>query len=268
MRAIIVDDEPLMLRRFARLSADIKDFTIVGKFESAQKALAFAAENDFEAAFLDVAMPITNGVELAKELRKIHPDLIIVFVSAYDKYLWDFNQIGGDYYILKPYRKETLEMAMQRLRLLLYRQKKEIYIQTFGRFLVQKNGRVVPLLGKAKEILALVVTRRGKEISNEELYCTIWDGRPYSNDDMTVYYNALGRLRRTLKAEHMEDLLISTTRGQLINTALFDCDYYAWQDNNMGERDRFEGEFMKEYSWGEEILSEILKETASPQKEG
>ena len=260
MRAIIVDDEPLMLRRFARLSADIKDFTIVGKFESAQKALAFAAENDFEAAFLDVAMPITNGVELAKELRKIHPDLIIVFVSAYDKYLWDFNQIGGDYYIIKPYEKETLEMMMERIRLLAQRQQKKLYIQTFGRFVVLKEGKPLPLTGKAKEILALVVTRRGKEISNEEIYTTLWEDRPYSNVEMTVYYNALRRLKTALKKEEVSELLISTPRGQMINTDMFDCDYYAWQDKNMGARDRFEGEFLSEYFWGESILAGLLNE--------
>ena len=258
MRAIIVDDEPLMLRRFARLSEDIPDLNIVGEFESAKKALAFATTHTFEAAFLDVAMPITNGIELAKELRKIRPDVIIVFVSAYDEYVWDFNQIGGDYYVIKPYNKEVLLMMMERLRLLLQRQQKDLFIQTFGRFLVLRNGMPVPLSGKAKEILALVVTRRGKEISNEEIYSTIWEDRPYGNVEMTVYYNALRRLKQALKKEGLEDLLISTKRGQLVNTSLFDCDYYAWQDKNMGSRDRFEGEFLSEYSWGEYILSGIL----------
>ncbi len=260
MRAIIVDDEPLMLKRFTRLASDIPDLNVVGQFESAEKALCYVAENPFEAAFLDVAMPVKNGVQLAKELRVIRPDVIIVFVSAYDDYLWDFNQIGGDYYILKPYNKETLEMAMERLRLLLQRQQKELFIQTFGRFLVLKNGKPIPLSGKAKEILALIVTRRGKEISNEEIYSTVWEDRPYGNVEMTVYYNALRRLKQVLKQEHLEDLLISTQRGQLVNTALFDCDYYAWQDNNMGARDRFEGEFMSEYSWGEFILAGILND--------
>ena len=260
MRAIIVDDEPLMLKRFARLSADIADLNIVGQFESAQRAVAFAKEHPFEAAFLDVAMPITNGIELAKELRGIRPDVIIVFVSAYDEYLWDFNQIGGDYYIIKPYNQETLKMTMEKLRLLLQRQQKDLFIQTFGRFLVLRNGKPLPLSGQAKEILALIVTRRGKEISNEEIYSTVWEDRPYGNVEMTVYYNALRRLKQVLKAEHLEDLLISTQRGQLVNTALFDCDYYAWQDKNMGKRDRFEGEFMSEYSWGEYILAGILNE--------
>lgn len=260
MRAIVVDDEPLMLKRFKRLASGIKDLNIVGQFESTESALNYAAENPFEAAFLDVAMPIKNGVQLAKELRRLRADIIIVFVSAYDDYVWDFNQVGGDYYILKPYSKETLEMAMQRLRLLLQRQQKDVFIQTFGRFLVLKNGTPLPLSGKAKEILALIVTRRGKEISNEEIYSTIWEDRPYGNVEMTVYYNALRRLKQVLKNEHLEELLISTQRGQLVNTSLFDCDYYTWQDKNAGSRDRFEGEFMTEYSWGECLLPGILND--------
>ena len=260
MRAIVVDDEPLMLRRFVRLSAQIPDLMIVGQFDSAEKALIYARKNPIEVAFLDVAMPVTNGIELARELRKIHGEIIIVFVSAYDEYIWDFNQIGGDYYIIKPYTQKVLEMAMERVRLLTARQQKDIYIQTFGRFVVMVNGRPLPLSGKAKEILALIVTRRGKEISNEEIYSCVWENRPYGNVEMTVYYNALRKLKAVLKDAGLSELLMSTKRGQIINTALFDCDYYAWQDKNMGKRDRFEGEFLSEYTWGEAILSRILRE--------
>lgn len=262
MRAIIVDDEPLMLRRFERLSAGSKDLNIIGRFETAEDALDFAKEQPFETAFLDIAMPVMNGIELAKELRKIRTDIIIVFVSAHDRYLWDFNQIDGDYYIIKPYSKETLEKTMKRLHLILHRQEKALFVQTFGRFMVLKNGRPLPLAGKPKEILALIVSRRGKEMSNEEIYGTIWENRPYGNVEMTVYYNALRKLKRILKEEGIEDFLLSTRRGQMVNTSMFDCDYYSWLDRNIGgARDRFEGEFMSEYSWGEYILSEILSDT-------
>lgn len=260
MRAILVDDEPLMLKRFTRLSKDIPDLHIVGQFESAEAALQYARENPVELAFLDVAMPIMNGIELARELRALRQDILIVFVSAYDEYVWDSNKIGGDYYIIKPYDKETLEMVMERVRLIAERQKKELYIQTFGRFIVFRRGRPIHLTGKAKEILALIVTRRGREISNEELFSTIWENRPYSNKNMSVFYNALRRLRDTLKSEGLEHLLISSARGQVVDTSLFDCDYYAYLDRNMEIRDRFEGEFLSEYSWGEYILANILNE--------
>ncbi len=258
MRAIIVDDEPIMIKRFVRLSEDIPDIQIVGRFETAADALKYAKSNVIDVAFLDVEMPRKNGIEIAKELRAIRPDVIIVFITAYDNYILDFNRIGGDYYIIKPYNRETLEMMMERIRLIARRQQKRVYIQTFGRFLVLKDGHPVQLTGKAKEILALVVTRRGREISNEEIFSTVWEGREYSNASMGVFYNALRRLRQTLESEDIGDLLLSAPRGQVINTALFDCDYYAWQDGNMNARDKFEGEFLTEYSWGEYILANIM----------
>lgn len=260
MRAIIVDDEQLMLKRFVRLSAELADLQIVGRFTSAQEALQFAKQQPIELAFLDVEMPEMDGIALAQKLRELYADIIIVFVSAYEDYLWDSNRIGGDYYLLKPYNRQTLEMVMERIRLLAQRQKKRIYVQTFGRFLVLKDGKPVPLTGKAKEILALVVTRRGKEISNEAIYSTLWEERTYSNVNMNVYYNALRRLRRALKAAELEGMLISTSRGQMVDTKLFDCDYYAWLDQNMREEDRFDGEFLSEYSWGESLLADILNE--------
>lgn len=260
MRAIIVDDEPLMLKRFVRLSEGIPDLNIVGEFESAQDALEYAGNNQVELAFLDVAMPVINGIELAKKLREIRRDILIVFVSAYEEYIWDSNQIGGDYYVIKPYNRETLEMVMERIRLMSHRQRKELYIQTFGRFVVLRDGKPLPFTGKAKEILALVVTRRGREISNEELYSTIWENRVYSNENMNVFYNALCRLRRALKKMGLEKLLISSAHGQMINTELFDCDYYSWLDKNIENRDKFAGEFMSEYSWGEYILANMVGE--------
>ena len=257
MRTIVVDDEKLMLKRFERLSKDIENINIVGQFDNAKDALEFCENHKVDLAFLDVEMPITNGIVLANSLKQIRKDILIVFISAFDNYIWDSNKVGSDYYIVKPYTKETLEMVMEKIRLLSYRQHKPLYIQTFGRFLVYRDGEPLKLRGKAKEILALVVTRRGKEISNEEIYCTLWEDREYSNDHMSVYYNALGRLRKFLKENNLESLLISTARGQLVDTQMFDCDYYDWVDKNPKDRDRFEGEFMAEYSWGEYYLNEI-----------
>ncbi len=260
MRAMIVDDEPLMIRKFVRLTEGMADLNVVGQFEDAQDALEYAKNNPIEVAFLDVEIPGINGIDLARELKKIRNNMIIVFITAYDEYIRDSNEIGADYYIIKPYTKQVLEIMMEKLRLLAERQHKDIYIQMFGRFLVKKNGKPVQLTGKAKEILALVVSRRGKEISNEEIYSTLWEDRPYSNACMSVYYNALRRLKNALRKEDIQDILVPTPRGQTVNTELFDCDYYAWQDKNMDTRDSFEGEFLSEYSWGEYMLANILNE--------
>ena len=259
MHAILVDDEPFMLKRFVRLSANIPDINIVGQFESGAEALAFVRKNPVEIAFLDVEMPIMNGIDLAKQLRELRHDIMIVFVSAYNDYIWDSNRIGGDYYLMKPYSEETLEMAMERIRLIARRQAKKLYVQTFGRFLVLREGKPLPLAGKAKEILALIITKRGKEISNETIYSTIWEGREYNNANMGVYYNALRRLKTALRNADCGELLISTRYGQRVNTEMFDCDYYAWQDKNINAEHVFRGDFLSEYSWAEETLATMMR---------
>lgn len=260
MKTIVVDDEAIMLRSFTRLSDGIDSIEIMGKFEYVEDALAYAQENLVELAILDVKMPGMSGIELAVKLREQHPDVLIVFISAYDEYVRDSNTIGGDYYIVKPYTRETIEMMAKKMELLSGRLKKHIYIQMFGRFNVLKDGVPLKLSGKTKEILALVASRCGKEISNEEIYSTIWEGREYSNVNMKVYYNALKRLKENLTENQVSDLLISTSRGQMLNTKLCDCDYYAWKNKNAGAGEEFEGEFLSEYSWGEYILGGILSD--------
>lgn len=258
MRAILVDDEPIMLKSFMRNSAGISELNVVAQFQNAEDALAFAKENDFELALLDVQLPQMNGIELAVKLRELHPELLVVFISAYDEYVRDSNRIGGDYYIVKPYKKETIEMMVKKMSLLCTRLQKEVYLQMFGKFNVLHNGVPLQMQGKTKEILALIACRRGKEISNEEIYSTVWEGREYSNEHMKTYYNAMKRLKGILTEAGIGDLIRSTPHGQMLNTDMCDCDYFAWQDKNPDSRVRFEGEFLSEYSWGEYILADIL----------
>ena len=260
MRAVIVDDEPIMIRSFLRNTAGIEDFAVVAKFEDPQDACDYLLANPVDAVFLDIEMPGMNGMELAGLLKAAQPDLLIVFITAYENYIKESNALGADYYIVKPYTPETMEQVISRLRRLLPdRKDKEIFLQTFGRFILFKNGQPVPLVGKTKEILALITSRRGREISNEELYTTIWEGRAYDNIQMKVYYNALRRLRDTLEKAGIPDLILSTARGQLLNTAICDCDYIAWLEGRPDSRSTFEGEFLTEYTWAEPLLADLLE---------
>lgn len=262
MKAIVVDDERLMLAKFVRLAQGIEDLEVVGAFKDTQDALGFACNSCVDVAFLDVEMPWIDGIELAGRLRELRPDMLIVLVTAYESYIHEANRIGADYYVMKPYNAQVLHVMMEKLRLLAARQSRNVHIQTFGRFLVRKGGKPVPLTGKAKEILALVVTRRGKEISNEAIYSTIWENRPCDNTSMSVYYNALKRLKDALARAGLDGLLVSTPHGQTVDTSLFDCDFYDWKDGATDVGSRFEGEFLSEYSWGEYLIGELISAKA------
>ena len=75
---------------------------------------------------------------------------------------------------------------------------------------------------------------------------------------MKTYYNALSRLKRILADSGDGNLLISTPHGQMLNMDLCDCDYFDWLNRNIDSQNRFEGEFLSEYSWGESILADLL----------
>lgn len=262
MRAIIVDDEPIMIRSFKRLTQQISNLEIMESFYYPDEALEYVEHHPIDVAFLDVEMPIMNGIELAKKLRSVQSNLMVVFITAYDTYVHESNALQADYYIVKPYTKETIEFVVKRLAKLAgeSEKKKPLYIKCFGRFTLLKDGKPVSLVGKAKEILAYLVTKRGHEVSNEEIYRVLWEDRYCDNVHMKVYFNAVRRLQDNLEKEGLSELFISTARGKMINTDLFDCDYYAWKDGKSGKEEQFNGEFLSEYSWGEEILAEMTEE--------
>lgn len=264
MRAIIVDDEPIMIRSFKRHTKAVPDFEIVAEFEDSLDARDYVLANQVDAVFLDIEMPEMTGLQLAMQLKQLKPELLIVFVTAYDQYIKESNALGADYYVVKPYSDATMLNLIEKLQKLLpAKDEKSVYVRTFGRFAVLKDGKPISLVGKTKEILALIVSRRGREISNEELYTTIWENREYDNVHMKVYYNALKRLKDALTKAQIGELLISTSRGQMLNTDVCECDLISWLAGNKTGKNAFHGEFMSEYSWGEPMLADLLEEMSA-----
>ena len=109
MKTIIVDDEPIMLKGFARLSRDVEEIELVGQFGDGESALEFMEHNDVDLACLDITMPLMDGLELSDIIREKYPDAMIVFVTAHDEHASEAMGAEGDYYVLKPYTRGVLE---------------------------------------------------------------------------------------------------------------------------------------------------------------
>jgi two-component SAPR family response regulator len=258
MNTILVDDEIWALERFEVECRNLDDISVVGKFQDAHEALIYAENNTVDVAFIDITMPKMDGLELATRLKAIYPKMIVIYVSAHEEYMPQaFRSLTADYFILKPYREEDVKEALERARLLGRRLRKPLSISTFGRFKVLLQGKPLILSGKAKEILALLVSAQGGWLSNEEIYSTIWEDRQYSNKNMKVYHNALKRLRVILQKNEIEGLIISTARAHAVNRELFECDYYQYLEGKKATGD-FRGAFLSEYSWGEHLLADLI----------
>ena len=77
-----------------------------------------AAKNGCDVAFPDIHMRGMNGVEVAKELKKINPKMNIIFVTGFSEYTGDAMRLHASGYIMKPVTKEKVEAELSDLRLL------------------------------------------------------------------------------------------------------------------------------------------------------
>ena len=73
MRAIIADDDKSMRFVLQRALAKYEDIEIIGEYENGGEAVAAFENEQIDAAFLDVDMPIFNGIEAAKLILDISP---------------------------------------------------------------------------------------------------------------------------------------------------------------------------------------------------
>ena len=60
------------------------------------------SQNSFDIAFLDIEMPDINGIELGKKLQNANPDLVLIYITAYNHYLDDALDLGITRFFDKP----------------------------------------------------------------------------------------------------------------------------------------------------------------------
>ena len=91
---LIVDDDPVMIRLLS-LMLDREGYTVHGVTSGAD-ALMLLRNQPIDIMLTDYSMPQMNGVELIRETRKTHPNLIIYIVTAYAAdYLGHYGSVDG-----------------------------------------------------------------------------------------------------------------------------------------------------------------------------
>lgn len=255
MRTILVDDEMLSMRQFEEECRDLPQIELVGKFSRATEALTYAKGHRVHFALLDIEMPGMNGIELARELRELYPDIIIVFVTAHSQYSLEALQMKADYFILKPYERSDIMGALERARMLSRRQKKNVFMQTFGEFTMLVDETPVEFSNpKSKELLAFLVDRRSEMSGMEEIIGSVWAGQPMDSRTINQYRDALAELAAMLDNMGMPELVITSRDQVAVNIRQFDCDYYQYWEDNESVRDAFHGAYMTGYSWAQPTL--------------
>jgi len=113
VKAYLIDDEALALRKLHRVLEQTGRVTIVGESDNPLRALKEIRKLHPDVLFLDIEMPGMSGFELLEHVGEPQP--LVIFTTAYDRYALDAFKVNSIDYLLKPVNTEDLQRALNKL---------------------------------------------------------------------------------------------------------------------------------------------------------
>lgn len=201
IRAVIIDDEKPALDVLHYLLQKDGRVDVVGAFQRPKEALEQIRVLQPDIVFLDMEMPVMNGVDLAGILLESFRDLEVVFVTAHDSYAVEAFRIEALDYLLKPPTPVQLDRAVSR-----YQKKRRLYgeqmmplkqarIVSFGGFDVLNAGGQEDTVKwrtyKSKELMSFLFLKGPAYVPKGQIIQALWpecsDVQAHSNLHTTIY---------------------------------------------------------------------------------
>ncbi len=118
MRALVVDDEPLVRSELVYALGRIGPAIEVGEAGDAVEALRALAAEPYDVVFLDINLPGLSGIEASRVIGKLERAPQIVFVTADDSHAVDAFELAAVDYVVKPVSQARLARTVERVRAL------------------------------------------------------------------------------------------------------------------------------------------------------
>lgn len=140
LRAVIAEDEAVLRDELcAQLAVLWPELEICAQVADGQAALAALERHRPQVLFLDIQMPGPSGMEVA---RRASGRCHVVFVTAHDEFAVDAFEQGAVDYVMKPFARERLVLAIERVQAQLSSQPADLegLLETFARRLVRPRA--------------------------------------------------------------------------------------------------------------------------------
>lgn len=207
--------------------------------------------------FIDVDQYGKAALELADNIKKNYAAVAVAFIAADERYVVEGFEMGIVKYIMKPVENRQVISAMEKLDRK-KRPQKRVQIRTMSHFDVYIDGDLIYFSNsKAKELLALLVDRRGT-VSMETAISVLWENHCYDQNVKQLYRKAISYLRRLFDSYHV-DIFVANRGSCYVRINDFDCDYYQLLLGDEEVIEQFDGAYMFEYPWAEATLVQIEK---------
>jgi len=102
-RVLIVDDSKQVRERLISLLSEHPKIRIVGQAGDGSEAIDALNDLEPDTVILDIRLPGRNGIELLKEIKAAHPEIMVIMLTNYDfdQYRKQCSQFGADHFFNK-----------------------------------------------------------------------------------------------------------------------------------------------------------------------
>jgi len=113
LKVVVADDNPAVLRELVSLLE--AEFDVVSTAENGQLAFEYARRNEPDIVVLDLEMPLLNGIEVTRKLRKLGrtPAVVICSVESDPEIIEAAQQAGALGYVFKARTTRDLIIAVK-----------------------------------------------------------------------------------------------------------------------------------------------------------
>jgi len=124
-KVLIADDDAGMCKLLKKAIEKVDGFHVVGEASDGEEAFRLVEKLNPDIVFLDVEMPVLNGIECANMIVDFNPLIKIIFVTAYEEYMPEAFKVYAFDYMVKPFKMDRLYQTLQHLKNMALRKNEE-----------------------------------------------------------------------------------------------------------------------------------------------
>jgi len=114
-RVLIADDHEMIRNGLAALLRDEPGIHVIDFAHNGKEAVEKCNLKQIDVVLMDIMMPVMNGVEATRAIRKAHPDIrvLAVTINEEQRFIKEALQVGASGYILKHSTKKEIVEAIE-----------------------------------------------------------------------------------------------------------------------------------------------------------
>lgn len=179
IKIVIVEDERISNDELKYIVSKDKRFKVVGQAYDGINALKLIENEEPEVVFIDINIPGKSGIELAEEVKELLPDVILIFLTAYENYAIKAFELKIYDYILKPYDEKRIMESLNCALSTINNKNESSIINILDKLEQTKNIKRIPCENNGRIILIDV-----SKIS----FCYSEGEKNYVKTDKEIYY--------------------------------------------------------------------------------